>query len=146
MASSLSSSIIILIIECLYFSFINFSSCQTLTTTTTTNSSCPKELQKCFCGYIDYNNQNQNNNHYYYGSSSSYPLSKYFGKNLHTFITNCTDTNFNNLNFILTLIPNKTQVLILNGNNFNQSMKITTTDKLPRYYKFLFLLFTNFLK
>ncbi|XP_027195645.2 uncharacterized protein LOC113790210 [Dermatophagoides pteronyssinus] len=140
MASSLSSSsIIILIIECLYFSFINFSSCQTLTTTTTTNSSCPKELQKCFCGYIDYNNQNQNNNHYYYGSSSSYPLSKYFGKNLHTFITNCTDTNFNNLNFILTLIPNKTQVLILNGNNFNQSMKITTTDKLPSLNKLLML-------
>lgn len=141
-----SLSIIILIIECLYLSFIQFSSCQTLTITTTTNSSCPKELQKCFCGHIDYNNHN-NNNHYYYGSSSSssYPLSKYFGKNLHTFITNCTDTNFNNLNFILTLIPNKTQVLILNGNNFNQSMKITTTDKLPRYYKLLFCLqiFTN---
>ncbi|OTF78460.1 hypothetical protein BLA29_000254, partial [Euroglyphus maynei] len=69
-----------------------------------------------------------------------YPLSRYFGKNRHTFVTNCTDTKFNDSR-ILSFIPIETEVLIFNGNNFtkllpNYQMNMTTT-KLPNHDKLL---------
>ena len=93
--------------------FDNFYLCQTTTTTATTNSSslCPEQFEnKCYCGHLDY---------YHHNNHNTYPLSRYFGKNRNTFITNCTDTNFNDSR-ILSLVPYETEILIFNGNNFSK--------------------------